>query len=479
MNLHTLPGHRSLTGADHPLVKLSRGQLEPIGHRKDGRPIYPTAGGAPNAMLERLVSEREACLTRVEAVTSAAAESDRDLSDQDAEVINRARDRIAQLDSQIDLLSFDSTISDRAADAMRRNNVPVPRDPQTQYRSAGAALWDMLHLDAGGQEGREARQRYDREMNRAAQHMGVDSANTVPVAGGLGALVVRPVVGPVIDPTPAGRPFLNLLGVQPLDSPMGFSRPRISDPNMDQAPDVQGAGTANVGREKAELVSRAFDIKLDPVETQTVGEYLNVSEKLRALPIGAWNIILARFAKRRSRKTERYGLAEVRESTSAIDLAADADADAVWDAVWDAALQVFLKTGELPQWITAGPIGWARLGRLRDAAGRPLFPTMAAGASVNSMGRMDAGTFGNVGPAGLPLAVTYAITDGAFILGNDASLEVYEYAYPMLEAVEPSVMGRQVAVASELATYRPATDNMAAANATGNGAVIVRPPVGP
>jgi len=435
------------------------------------------AGG--DAMLEKLVSEREACLARVSAVAAAADEANRDLSDQDTEVIQRAQERVAKLDSQIDLLSFDSAISDRAADALRRNNVAVPRDMQTQYRSAGAALWDMLHLDARGSEGKEARQRYERELNRAAQHMGVDAANTVPVAGGLGALVVRPVVGPVIDPTPTGRPFLNLLGVQPMDSPMGFSRPRISDPNGDQAPDVQGAGTANAGKEKAELVSRAFDIKLDPVETDTVGEYLNVSEKLRSLPIGAWNIILARFTKRRARKTEKYGLAALRGSTSGVDLAADAGADDVYDAIWEAALQVFLKTGELPQWIAAGPTGWARLGSLRDAAGRPLFPTMAAGASVNSMGRMDASTFQSTGPAGLPLAVTYGITDGAFVLGNDASLEVYEYAYPMLEAVEPSVMGRQVAVASELATYRPATDGLSGDSATGNGAVIVRPAPAP
>jgi hypothetical protein len=238
---------------------------------------------------------------------------------------------------------------------------------------------------------------------------------------------------------------------------------------------VQGTGTASVGKEKSELVSRAFDIKLEPVETQTIGEYLNVSEKLRALPIGAWNIILARFAKRRARKTERYALAEVRESTSAVPLAADADADAIYDAIWAAALLVFQKTGELPQWIAAGPTGWARLGALRDAAGRPLFPTLATGASVNSMGRLDASTFAATGPAGLPMAVSYAITDGAFVLGNDASLEVYEYAYPMLEAVEPSVMGRQVAVASELASYRPATDGISGSSPTGNGAVIVAP----
>jgi len=254
---------------------------------------------------------------------------------------------------------------------------------------------------------------------------------------------------------------------------MGFSRPRVSDPNGDEAPDVQGVGTANVGKEKAELVSRAFDIKLEPVDTETIGEYLNVSQKLLSLPIGALNIILARFAKRRSRKTERYALTEIMQSTSTVDLAADAGPADVYDAVWDAALTVFLKTGELPQWIAAGPTGWARLGRLLDAAGRPLFPTMGVG--VNAMGSLDAGTFASTGPAGLPMAVTYGITDGSFIVGNSASLEVYEYPYPMLEAVEPSVQGRQISVASEIGTYRPATDGISGNTPTGNGAVIIAP----
>jgi hypothetical protein len=43
------------------------------------------------------------------------------------------------------------------------------------------------------------------------------------------------------------------------------------------------------------------------------------------------------------------------------------------------------------------------------------------------------------------------------------------------------VLGRQLAVASELAFYRPATDettasNAGTGNAAGNGAVIIRPP---
>jgi hypothetical protein len=451
----------------HPLLKYARTGLHPIGYRKDGRPIFPMAGGSGNAMLERIVQEREQCVDRIEAVSAAALEASRDLSDQDTEVISRAKDRIAFLDRQAEVLAFDTQISERAANALRSNGVTVAeKGGSTQYRSAGEALYDLLHLDRG-----DSRSRLEREMSRAAQHIGVDAANTVAVAGGLGALVVKPVIGPVIDPTPGGRPFLTALGVQQLDSPLGFSRPRISDPNGDEAPDVQGVGTANAGREKAELVSRAFDVKLDPVDTETIGEYLNVSQKVLSLNIQALQIILTRFTKRRARKTEARAIAEVRTTTSTVPLAADADTRTTWDAFWDAAALVYEKTGEMPTWLAAGPQGWRRLGSMLDAADRPLFPTIGAS---NAMGAAALTTQQMIGPAGLNTVITHGITDGALIMGNSASLEAYEYAYPMLEAVEPSVLGRQIAVASELALYRPATDNMAG-TATGNGAVLIAP----
>jgi hypothetical protein len=473
MDTNTLPGQV------HPGVKLALHGHRIIGYRKNGKAVYAMGGGAPDAMVDRLTEERQQCLARVKAVSDSAAESDRDLSDQDEEVIQRANERVQKIDRQLELLSFDSAVSDRAREVMQRNNIPQQRGGAggTLFRSAGHALHTALHMHDTGRDAKDLRALWETELERAAQHMGVDPANTVAVAGGLGALMVRPIVGPVIDPTPSGRPFLTLLGVQTLDTPFGFQRPRISDPNGDQAPDVQGAGTANVGKEKAELVSRAFEVKLEPVETDTIGEYLNVSEKLRALPIGAWNIILNQFTKRRSRKTERYGLTALMGSTSSVPLAVDAGPVDTYEAIWDAALQVFTKTGELPQWIAVGPKAWARLGKMTDAADRPLFPTLGAGAAVNAMGQMDATSFSTRGPAGLPLVVSYAITGDEFIVGNSAALEVYEFTYPMLEAVEPSVMGRQVAVASELATYRPATDGLAGDTPTGNGAVIVKPGV--
>lgn len=422
--------------------------------------------GGIGKLLERTVQEREQVVSLIEGVTVAAFDRGGDLSEQDHETIDRGKTRLEFLDKQIERLSFDTTVSDRARDALRTNGVSGSTVPMS-YRSAGEALHDLLHLDH-----KDSRARLEQEMHRAAQHMGTNAAATVPVAGGLGALVVKPVVGPIIDTTPQGRPFLTALGTVPLDSPLGFSRPRIVDNAYGTSPATQTA-------EKAELVSRAFDVKLDSLDTETIGEYLNVSQKLLSLPIGALNMIVAQFAKRRAYKMETRAVAEVLSSTTTVPLAAAPaaadEARLVYEAVWEAARLVYLNTGELPTWIAMGPVGWARLGSLLDADDRPLFPTL--GAAVNPMGGMSADSFAGLGPAGLRSIVTHGITGPELIVGNAMSLEVYEYAYPMLEAIEPSVLGRQIAVASEVAFYRPTTDEPAGAgNGTGNGAVVIEPP---
>ena len=80
--------------------------------------------------------------------------------------------------------------------------------------------------------------------------------------------------------------------------------------------------------------------------------------------------------------------------------------------------------------------------------------------------------------AGLQPIVTPGITDNTFWVGNGSALEAYEYTYPLLEAVEPSVLGRQVAVASSIVFYRPTTDESpdgGVTPASGNGAVHIAP----
>jgi len=455
---------RTHTTVRHPLAKLSGGRPAVIGYRKTGAPIYAMAGGAGNALLERAVADREQCLARIESVSAAAFEAQRDLSDQDLDVIKRAKERVEFLDGQIEVLSFDAALPERAQAALRSNGVASRQTP-TQFRSAGDALHTMLRASQGD---RDARQRYDVELSRAAQHLVADTNGAPAVAGGLGALVVRPVVGPVIQPTSMGRPFLTAIGVQTLTTPLGFSRPRIVDPKGNEVPAPQGG-------EKRELASRTFDVKLDSIDSETLGEYLNISQQLLHLPVDTLNMVLNRFTVRRQNATEARAIAEVLKTTASVPLAAgapDEDAGPIYDAVWDAALQVFERTSELPQWITVGPRGWRRLGRLRDKAGRPLFPTIGA---ANAMGAMSADSFVSQGPAGLPAIVTPAIKDETMLVGNSWSLEAYEFPYPMLESIEASVLGRQVAVASEFALYRPATEEGAGGAGVGNGAVKIAP----
>ena len=455
-----------------------------VARRRASTPAGMVMLGGMKALLEQSVQEREACVTLIEGVTQAAFEAKRDLSEQDHDTIDRAKSRIEFLDKQIDRVSFDTSLTDRARAALASNGVAGQAIPLA-YRSAGEAVHDLLHMSTT-----EARTRLETEMNRAAQHMGADAANTVAVAGGLGALVVKPVVGPIIDPTPGGRPFLTALGVQALDTPLGFSRPRIVDGVLTPGHDNYGDAPAPQGKEKSELVSRAFDIKLDSIDSQTVGEYLNISQKLLSLPVQALNIIMNQLTKRRAVKTERLAVAEILASASRVTLPGEptgdeSEAGMIYDALWEAAALVYTKTGELPTWLTIGPEAWQRLGRLRDRADRPLFP--AIGAAVNAMGTMNAANGQpsvNVGPIGLNVIVTPGVTGPEMVVGNSAGLEVYEYAYPVLEAIEPSVLGRQIAVASELAFYRPATDettasNAGTGNAAGNGAVVIAPAVTP
>jgi hypothetical protein len=113
---------------------------------------------------------------------------------------------------------------------------------------------------------------------------------------------------------------------------------------------------------------------------------------------------------------------------------------------------VYAATGELAQWIAMGPNGYSRVGGFVDLAERPLFPSVGG---VNAMGTARADQFALSTIAGLDPIVTPAITDGKFYVGNSTGIEAYEYRFPLFESVEPSVLGRQIAVSGAFGTYRP------------------------
>ena len=423
----------------------------------------------PHALVEDYIAERDQCLQTVNVLKNTAADQNRDPSDGELEAMQKAFARIDKLDELIKIVGQDKSMDDETRQKLLS---PTPPQPGAmKYRSGGEMVWDCLHANFGSQQNhddQEAKRRWDGVMKRAAQHMGAgDASLTTPVAGGVGALFVVPVVGPVISIFPEGQPFLTAIGKQPAPNAMSFTRPRIVDPDF-------GDGAGEQTLQKAELVSKKFDIKADTIALSTVGGYLNVSQQLMSLQPSGWDIIVAQLQKRVAHQGELAAIAELEKTTAHVTLAAGADSATVLAALFDAAALVYQNTNDLPDWIAYGPKGWAMLGKLVDAAGRPLFPFLGAN---NAMGQSSLADF-NLGPLGLQQIVTPGISDTTIYMGNDLAIEAYSYAFPILEAPEPSLLGRQVAVAEAMCFYRPTTKEAGPSDtppAEQNGAVSIGP----
>lgn len=395
-------------------------------------------------MLDRFLKERDQKLSLIENVKQTALERGGDLTDQDRETIKIAKERVAAIDVQIDVIGENLEMSEDARERLSRVTKSVT--PAAMYRSGGEVLYDVLHLTH-----EDSASRFGAAMKRAAEHMGTDKAKTVPVAGDLGGLRITPVVGPVIDPYPNGMPFASALGLIESTNALHFMRPRIVDAAFYTSVGPQGAA-ATAGFEKAELPSKAFNVTADPVSLETVGTYLNISQQLISLQPGSLDLIVSHLLRRLANAIDASLITEMELSTGKVTLAADADSAAILAAIFDAAVAVFEATGSPATWIVMGPQGWARLGSLVDLAGRPLLPSIGA---ANAIGTAGADNFSISSVAGLRAIVTPGIADDTFWVGNGLVLEGYLYRFPVLEAVEPSVLGRQVAVAAATAGYRP------------------------
>jgi hypothetical protein len=308
-------------------------------------------------------------------------------------------------------------------------------------------IWDYLHAAQDRDAGNRVAA-FSRASERAAQHMGTTAEVTVPVAGGFGGLIVAPVVGPIIDLSGPDMPLTLAIGSQDAPNGFQFSRPRIVDPDLDTA-----AGPQAGGKEKAELPSKKFDLVSDLVNMTTIGNYLNLSYQAMTFVPQALDIVVRQLNRRTSRGIEKATVAAITDASKVIPLADDADAAAVQAAIFAGAAAVFKATGRMPTWMAVGPDGWARLGGLTDLAGRPIFPALNP---ANAVGQANPGELA-LAVAGLRAIVTAGITDQDIFMGNSEGVELYSFRYPLLQAVEPSLLGTQLAVAASLGSYKPPT----------------------
>jgi hypothetical protein len=415
----------------------------------------------PNALAQAKLAERADVVGRAEALQAMAADQDgRDLNENEQAILAQFRSRVADIDKQLALLAGDFELDqETAANIAKWSGTPVKADEPHQWRTVGEALWDYLHKDSD----RDARYRIAQFEQiamrstsaagrssdsyiqlRAAQHMGTTAAATTPTAGGFGGLIVSPVAGPIIDVGYAGTPVLNLLGAQDAPSPFGFSRPRIIDPHIDD-----GAGPQAGGKEKGELPSYKFDVNGENVTMALAGGYLNVSQQVISWIPGAWDLIVQQLTRRAQRAAEKAVATGVTGTANTVPLTAVTDPKIVRKAFGDAAVFVFNQTNALPTWLLTGPEGWSALYALTATDGSPVYDM---GIAVGSQ------------PAGLPPIAIAKGLGNDYYLGNGYGLEVYRISLPALEAVEPSVLGRQVAVALAVGTYAPITTEAGPSN---------------
>jgi len=390
---------------------------------------------AVDTMVKRLLDERDGKLALIDQIAGVADDEGRDLLESESQTISNAQERVRSLNSQVDRLTQDLELAEGAKNRIRTLD-PSIIAKDFSYRSAGDLLWDILHRS----EDSDANLRFGKYMKRAAEHMGYDKANTVPVAGGFNGLVTIPSLGPVLDPSPQGRPLFTALGARPAPA-LTFTRPRLVDPNI-------ATGVAPVAQEKAEMASKAWDILNETVTCARIGGYINVSEVLVELLSGSLDMVISQM----NHRVERYSETWVYNLLNATTATVAVDTDNIQKALGDASTLVIKNTGAPPTWLAMGPEGWGAAIGLTDLAGRPLFPFLNP---VNAIGNGNLN--GEAGIPGLRTAVSSAIPGKTMFMGNSFGLEIYERPLPLMQAFEPSVYGRQVAVATYLGSYAPIT----------------------
>lgn len=398
---------------------------------------------AVDSMVKRLLDERDGKLALIDQIAGVADEEGRDLLESESQTISNAQERVRSLNSQVDRLTQDLELAEGAKNRVRALDPSIVAK-DFSYRSAGDLVWDLIHKASD----QDAALRFGKFNKRAAEHMGFDKANTVPVAGGFNGLVVIPSLGPVLDPSPQGRPLFTALGARPAPA-LTFTRPRLVDPNV-------ATGVGVVALEKSEMPSKAWDILSEQVTCARIGGYINVSEVLVELISGSLDMVVSQMNYRVEQYSENAVVAELAKTGETVAVTGDD----ILAAIGDAATLVIRNTGRQPTWLAMGPEGWGALIGLSDLAGRPLFPPVGP---ANALGTGGVGDY-MPSVAGLRAVVTPAIHDKTMYVGNSFGLEVYERPLPLMQAFEPSVYGRQVAVATYLGFYSPITAEAGPAN---------------
>lgn len=378
-----------------------------------------------DSMLSHYAAEIDQRQNFIDKLIGDAQSEGRDLSDQDMELIGRARDHIVSANNKLGPLmearSVAQASTSRLADlaiAMRGGDrAPV----QIEYRSAGEYLIEQWRAGLGD---REAAGRLDLYERAASHQTTTDNPGLIPT----------PIIGPVISFIDTNRPVVTRLGPQNMPS-QNWTRPKVT---QHTSVAVQPTG------EKNELVSQKMTVTKLSAVANTYGGYVNISRQdVDFSQPQIMDLVVNDLA-------GQYAIATEAAAVAAFDTAAvagvaiptgAATAAAIQASLWDAVGKIYADTKGLGQVFAAiGPDMLPILG--------PVFPPvnpMNAYSSGIEAASMGSGMVGSI--SGIPIYVSPGVGALRMLVMSTAAGEVFEQRVGTLQVVEPSVLGIQVAYA--------------------------------
>jgi hypothetical protein len=398
----------------------------------------------PIPTLDRLQEQRAEQVDFIDHLLTQVDADGRDLVEAERANLDTARQRISALDEQIKPLAEFEAMRESAVlpsgprGGGRVRPVGGPSSQLPVYGSAGNFIIDYLstltHKNAdlanifgARAEAATARVRAMREADafqRAANQITSDTPGILPV----------PVVGPVLNTIDASRPLITSLGPKSMTGIPGtqFSRPHIT----------QHATAGKQAAEKTALPSQKMTIDPIAFAKETFGGSVNISRQdIDWTSPTAWDILVQDLADAYAVATEQATSTKFAAAVGMNGPITVASNDlAGWAAaLYEAAALVYQGCGRLPDRLWVALDVWSQIGPVVDTA-RLVFPGAADGGSgQSSLARFEGNMFE------LDRIVVPSLPNGTAIVGSSAMAEFYEERIGLLSAVEPSILGVEVA----------------------------------
>lgn len=401
--------------------------------------------------LDRLITERTQAETSITGILDEIGE-DRDISDAEMIQVRAARERIEQLDGQIEPLQALQDRFDAHGETVRNitPTVTEQRQPsagpadgrltitprEVTYASAGEFMVDLVRsLDVPRDHAAsvDAAQRVAAALGRAVGDIAPgDHLTTADTPG----LLPVSILGPILTDLDGARPLIGLIGAKDLGGIPGatFNRPAITK-HHDQ-------GTGKQTAEKAEGQGGEVKIGGIPFAKESFLRWTNISmQVIDWTSPGVWDVLLQEFLNEYALDTEIDAETKLLAGVTQSEAVPSDDYVGWVNAFYAAQTKIVAASGNRRRSVLRSPDTIlcsldmdASIGALLDIAA----------ATAQKVEGTPLQRFGGI-LAKTPRYMLPGLPNGTVLFGRAKSFEFYEQRKGLLQQVEPKVMGIEVA----------------------------------